>query len=156
MEKYAKLHSEASKDLQKAGHFLYVTFNLVQESRILTSVLENTNSALDKALESLLEFERTNKNIEAFPRHIPMMIEIYEMKIQNRRELDPKFLQLLKRIQVLKEHINNSSMTFRRDDKFVFATDTYETKAIDLVLVKKYYNISNEFIRKVEEILRNG
>jgi len=154
MEKYVELHNSASKDLQKAGHFLYVTFNLVQESKILTLVIEQINSAIDKALESLLEFERTNKNIEPFPRHVPMMISIYEKKIQERRELNPKFLQLVRKLKVLKSHINESSMTFRRNDKFVFATDTYETKSIDLDLIKKYYNISNEFILRIGDIIK--
>ncbi len=156
MGKHADLYKQASGDIRKAGHLLYVTFNLVQEGKLLTSVVEHINSGTSNALEALLEFERTSKNIEAFPKHMGMMMEIYEKKVQGRRELDPKFLQLIRKLTNLKEHINQSSMTFRKNDKFVFATDRYETKSIDLELIKKYYNISNEFISEVERIISNG
>ena len=153
--KYIELQQQAKRDLAKAGHFLYVTFNLVQESKILVSVVGQIDTAVNNALLALLEFERSQKNIEPFPRHEGMMIQIYEQKVQGRRELDPKFLQLLKRLNSLKEHITNSTMTFKRDNKLVFATDRYDTKSIDIELIKKYYNISGEFVNKVGGIIQN-
>ena len=153
MADYSILMKDARKELDSSEHLLFVTFNLVKDSKFVFTVTTQLISSLRLGLEALLEYDRQNKNIEPFPRHFPSMVETFKTKVSERREFDPATTGFLRRMIELEQSLKTSSIHFRREDTYVIADEEYGTKSYDMNTIKSFFSQAQEFIDKVGEII---
>ena len=69
MERYLELFQKANDYFKTADHLAYVTYELVQEPKLLLTILDNLNLALKHKTDSLLEYERLYKRISPIPQN---------------------------------------------------------------------------------------
>ena len=78
MENYHELLNKAKKEIDSSDHLLFVTYNIVKDSKFVFSVTNQLIDAVKYALEALLEFERKSKLIEPYPKQFNFMVAIYQ------------------------------------------------------------------------------
>lgn len=153
MGNYHELINKAQKEINSSDHLLFVTYNIVKDSKFVFSVTNQLIDAVKYALEALLEFERKSKLIEPYPKQFNFMVEIFKKKVSERREFDERTLIFLTKLVVMEQTINTSSLHFRRGDTYVLADEEFGTQAIELQTIKSYFSSAQEFVTKVGDII---
>jgi hypothetical protein len=153
MGNYHELINKAQKEINSSDHLLFVTYNIVKDSKFVFSVTNQLIDAVKYALEALLEFERKSKLIEPYPKQFNFMVEIFKKKVSERREFDKRTLIFLTKLVVMEQTINTSSLHFRRGDTYVLADEEFGTQAIELQTIKSYFSSAQEFVTKVGDII---
>ncbi len=153
MGNYHELINKAQKEINSSDHLLFVTYNIVKDSKFVFSVTNQLIDAVKYALEALLEFERKSKLIEPYPKQFNFMVETFKKKVSERREFDKRTLIFLTKLVVMEQTINTSSLHFRRGDAYVLADEEFGTQAIELQTIKSYFSSAQEFVTKVGDII---
>ena len=153
MENYHELINKAQKEIDSSDHLLFVTYNIVKDSKFVFSVTNQLIDAVKYALEALLEFERKSKLIEPYPKQFNFMVETFKKKVAERREFEEKTLTFLKKLVTMEQTIDTSSLHFRRGDTYVLADEDFGTQSIELQTIKSYFSSAQEFVTKVGDII---
>jgi len=153
MENYHELINKAQREIDSSDHLLFVTYNIVKDSKFVFSVTNQLIDAVKYALEALLEFERKSKLIEPYPKQFNFMVETFKKKVAERREFDVKTTNFLNKLVSMEQTIDSSSINFRRGDTYVLADEDFGTKSIELQTIKAYFSSAQEFVSKVGEII---
>ncbi len=153
MENYHELINKAQKEIDSSDHLLFVTYNIVKDSKFVFSVTNQLIDAVKYALEALLEFERKSKLIEPYPKQFNFMVETFKKKVAERREFEEKTLIFLNKLVSMEQTIDSSSLNFRRGDTYVLADEDFGTQSIELQTIKSYFSSAQEFVSKVGDII---
>ncbi len=153
MENYHELINKAQKEIDSSDHLLFVTYNIVKDSKFVFSVTNQLIDAVKYALEALLEFERKSKLIEPYPKQFNFMVETFKKKVAERREFEEKTLTFLNKLVTMEQTIDSSSLNFRRGDTYVLADEDFGTQSIELQTIKSYFSSAQEFVTKVGDII---
>ena len=153
MENYQELINKAQKEIDSSDHLLFVTYNIVKDSKFVFSVTNQLIDAVKYALEALLEFERKSKLIEPYPKQFNFMVDTFKKKVAERREFDERTLTFLNKLVSMEQTIDTSSIHFRRGDTYVLADEEFGTQAIELQTIKSYFSSAQEFASKVGDII---
>ncbi len=153
MENYDELLKKAQKEIDSSDHLLFVTYNIVKDSKFVFSVTNQLIDAVKYALEALLEYERKSKHIEPYPKNFIFMVETFRKKVAERREFDERTLNFLKKLVSMEQTIDSSSIHFRRGDTYVLADQEFGTQSIELQTIKSYFTSAQEFVSKVGDII---
>ena len=153
MENYHELINKAQKEIDSSDHLLFVTYNIVKDSKFVFSVTNQLIDAVKYALEALLEFERKSKLIEPYPKQFNFMVETFKKKVAERREFEEKTLSFLNKLVTMEQTIDTSSLHFRRGDTYVLADEDFGTQSIELQTIKSYFSSAQEFVTKVGDII---
>jgi hypothetical protein len=153
MADYEKLIKDARLELDSAEHLLFVTFNLNKDSNFIFAVTNQLINSVKLSLESLLTYERKQRNIEPFPKQFNVMADTFKKKVAERREFDPVTIGFLRKMVELELSLKSSSIHYRRDDNYVVADQDYSTTSYDMSTIKTYFSQAQDFVNKVGEII---
>ena len=156
MVSYSELYTKSKLDLDSAEHLLYVTYNISKDSNFIMSVTSKLLDSVKKGLASLMLYERSLKNIEAFPKQFSVLTEIFNTKVSDKRNFDPVIKGFLRKMVDLDNSLKSSSIHYRRDSNFVIAESNFDTRSYDLNTLKTYFDQSQEFITKVGDIINES
>ena len=146
MADYEKLIKDARLELDSAEHLLFVTFNLNKDSNFIFAVTNQLINSVKLSLESLLTYERKQRNIEPFPKQFNVMADTFKKKVAERREFDPVTIGFLRKMVELELSLKSSSIHYRRDDNYVVADQDYSTTSYDMSTIKTYFSQAQDFI----------
>ncbi len=153
MADYEQLMKDARLELDSAEHLLFVTFNLNKDSNFIFTVTNQLIKSVRLSLESLLTYERKQRNIEPFPKHFSVMADTFKNKVAERREFDPVTIGFLRKMVELEMSLRSSSIHYRRDDNYVVADQDYSTTSYDMSTIKTYFSQAQDFVNQVGEII---
>jgi hypothetical protein len=153
MEQFQTARDEAIKKLKVADHMLTITYQLVQDPKLLLAVLENIYGAMEKAMSSVLYYERLFKRIPAFPENFEEKLRIFKTRIQPKYKINDDYIRILQDLrEVIVEH-KRSPVEFARKDRFVICSDNYKMKTISIPEIKKYVAGAKLFIQNTSFIV---
>jgi len=153
MTDHEQLMKDARLELDSAEHLLFVTFNLNKDSNFVFTVTTQLIKSVRLSLESLLTYERKQKNVEPFPKQFNVMADIFKKKVAQRREFDQVMIGFLRKMVELELSLKSSSIHYRRDDNYIVADQDYSTTAYDMSTIKTYFSQAQDFVNKVGEII---
>ncbi len=153
-ERYQELLDVAKKEIELADHLLYVTYPMIKETKFMLAISEHVIKAANLALHALLEFERTYKRIEPFSTNFAVMISTYRNKVEQFYNFDQKFYRLLNKLQEIQRVGTESMMRFKRGEKYVLANQDYKLTTIDFESVKRYSNLTKNFVVIVSSLMQ--
>ncbi len=149
---HKELIQQSLKEIALADHLIYVTYPLIREVKFLAAIAEHVTKAAELALKSLLTYEREYKRIEPFADNFAVMIDVFSPDVQRRYNFGPEYMHLLKRLVELKQYNQESTLRFRRKDKYILTTQNYDIHILDLDKVKRFCQATKNFVNKVDEL----
>lgn len=153
MEKFQEAKEKARKKLKIADHMITMTYPLVQDTRLLISVMENLFLALTNSMVSVLYYERLFKRIPPFHDNFDSKFNMFQAKVVPRYKIDTSHIHMLNEIKdVIIQH-KKSPVEFTRKDMFVIASDSFKLKTISVDQIKKYIAKSKIFLDEMESIV---
>lgn len=147
MEKFQSTQSQALKYFTTADHLAHTTYGLLQEPKLLITILENLHNAVSKSMDALVYYEKYHKTIDPVtPSSFIGRMEIMESRIVDKHKIGRDAMQAIKEIQNLVEKRKSSSMEFIRKEKYILASDTYSLSTLDIEQIKA-------FIRRIRPLI---
>jgi hypothetical protein len=145
-EKFVLSLNTARKALQTTDHFVYVTFPMLKEQRLLLKSLEELQDAILNIINAILQFEAYNKriqissdakeNFETFKRIAPS----YNITLNH---ID-KIMEILK---IADQH-KKSPFEFVKNDKIIIMGDGFKTEILSMDKMKNYIIEIKDLLRK--------
>ena len=154
MEKFQESILKAKKSIHLADHMVFVTYKVVNDPRLLLSVIKNIFNSLQYTMDSLLIHERVFKRIPAYPENFGSKFSLLKDSCIPRLNLNQSYLYLIKDIHNLLIDHKNSPVEFSRKDRFIICSSNYRTKSVSLKEIKEYLLRSKSFIKDVELITK--
>ncbi|MFH0936658.1 MAG: hypothetical protein V1815_03205 [Candidatus Woesearchaeota archaeon] len=152
MEKFKQLVKEANKAFETADHLAYVTYPVVNDSRLIVNITENIYIALKKGVEAILYYEWLYKRIYNLSDNFDTNLQIFKDNIAKKYDFSQKDLDLIDNIKQIMDHRLKCSMEFSRKDRFVLASPNYQLKVLSLPTVKNYLIGVKVFLNKLNSI----
>jgi len=153
MEKFQTSLIQSKKSLQIADHMIFVTYNVVNDARILLSSVKNIFNSLMSATESLLHYERLFKRIPIFPQNTQSKLTLLKDNCLKTYDLSQNYLYLINELNELLEEHKKSPIEFSRKDKFVICTPNYSMKTVTPKKIKEYITLTKKYIEDIEKIV---
>ena len=153
MERFQEYREKARSKLKIADHMITMTYPLVQDTRLLISVMENLFLSLTNSMASVLYYERLFKRIPPFHDNFDSKYNMFRSKVVPRYKIDPSYVQMLNEIKDIIIQHKKSPVEFTRKDMFVIASNTYNLKTISVDQIKKYIAKSKLFLEEMEQIV---
>ena len=153
MEKLKSLLYDANKLFETADHLAYVTYPLIKDTKLLTTVADNLHNALLKSMEALLHYDRLYKRIPPYGTSFIEMFQIFKSRCAPRYSIPREGIMVLQDLHEFIETRKKSTLEFSRRDKFVIATREYRLSALTLDKLKNYIYQSKRFLAQVNNIL---
>lgn len=153
MERFKELIQKANRALKTADHLTYMTFPLVNDTKLLITIVENLHSAVIDSMDALLYYDWLFKRISELPADFRSRLEIFKNYSINRYDIPRKSVILIQDIYEIVDHRKRSPMEFIRRGQLVLCTNDYKMKTVNFAKVKDYTNQAKDFIRKVNSIL---
>lgn len=152
MEELKRILREANKSLKTADHLVYVTYPLVKDHKILISVMENLNTAVTKAMDSVLYYDRMFKRIDSVPDAFNLRFEVFKAKCMPRHNIDREFVEFILDLKNVINTRKESAIDFTRKDRFYICSDDYRMQAITFDKIKGYLIQTKSFLNKINSL----
>jgi len=153
MEKFKELIQKANRAIKTADHLTYMTFPLVNDTRLLITIVENIHSAVINSMDALLYYDWLFKRISQLPQDFRSRLEIFKGFSIPRYNISRENVALIQDMEAIINHRNKSPMEFVRRDHLVLCTKDYNMRTINFLKVKGYTNQAKSFVKKVNSII---
>lgn len=146
MDNFKNLIFEANKSFNTADHLAYVTYNVVNDTKLISLIAEHLFTALTKGMDALLYIERQYKRIPIYPDSFEVKLDLFQ-KIISRYGINKDFIILIKELKEILDCKLKSPVEFIRKDKLIMCSETYRLKTITLDKIKKDVNQVKSYIQ---------
>lgn len=146
MDNFKNLIFEANKSFNTADHLAYVTYPVVNDTKLISLIAEHLFTALTKGMDALLYIERQYKRIPIYPDSFEVKLDLFQ-KIISRYGINKDFIILIKELKEILDCKLKSPVEFIRKDKLIMCSETYRLKTITLDKIKKDVNQVKSYIQ---------
>jgi len=149
MEEFEKNLQDAIKSLKIADHMTYITYQIVNEKRLLLKIFEEIYKTIINCIHSILNYESLYKRIRIYNDKKENLNTF--IKISKNYSLTNEQIKKILEIIELYKNKKESSMEFVKKEKVVILSDSLKTKIIDLETIKDYLTLSKDFLMKTKK-----
>jgi hypothetical protein len=150
-----QLHQEKALNFFKtADHLAYVTLPVVEDVKLMVTVLDNIHRSLVHGMNAVLEYERLYKRIMPLAENFDSRFDVFSSKIVGKYGFISDEMELIREIRKVLEDRKDASMEFTRSGKFVICNENYRMKTLSIEEIKKYLSRTKNFLLKVNRILK--
>lgn len=148
-EKYIELQKKSIQNLKNARQTLEFTYKMVQENKLLMSVVNELFLSCTFAMGSLLYYELLHKRIEIFEDNFESKLRIFKNQMMERYGFKKDYVKLMRDLKEIVIAHNKSPIEFSKNDKLVICSDNYDLKQITYESLKDALKKTNLFIDEV-------
>ncbi len=152
MEDHDIFLQDALKRLKTADFVLSQTYNIVKDKKLLITIMENLQKALENSINALLYYEKQKKGINVIPSSFEAKIDVFKGLIL-KYKLERNMITDIKNLQGIVETHKKSAMEFQKDQKMVIMEDSMKIKAFGFEDTKRLLDNSKRYITKIEDII---
>lgn len=156
MEDCAKLMLDSDSNIKTADHMLQVTYPLLNDPRLIVTIIERLYASLMSSISSVLAYEHMFKRLEYIPQKDEEKVMVFKEWVMKTYAFDRNMILILKELKEFVDFGRKSPLTFVRKEKYVVCSSGYNTKTIDVKRIKYYMEQSKIFVKKAQGILKNG
>ena len=153
MERFQEEHNQAVQNLRIADHMLNVTYPLLNDPKLLLSVMDNTFLSLTHSMASILHYDRFFKRIPPFHDNFESKFNMFKLKSMPTHRIDKSIPETMLQIKELILLHRKSPVEFRKNGQFVICHENYETTIITLNQIKEFTQKAKQFINTTTEIV---
>lgn len=151
MEQFQILRQKSLQKIKVADHMLTMSYTLVNDPKILLSVINNIALAYEYSMSAILEYERLFKRVQVFKDNYNSKLTLF-IKIADKLKIDKEHIKIMKELEEIKKAHEKSPVEFSRQGKFVICSDNYEMKTLEIKHIKNYINKAKLFIEQTHKL----
>ncbi len=146
MDTFKTLIFEANKSFNTADHLAYVTYPVVNDTKVITLITEHLYASLIQGMDALLYIEREYKRIPQYSDSFEIKLELFK-KIIKRYGISKDYIEIIKELKEIKEYKKKGPVSFTKKDKLVMYSSNYRLKTVTLDKIKKHISQTKSFIQ---------
>jgi hypothetical protein len=151
--KFLENIEEAEKIIQTADHMVYITFPLVKDKKLLLKILSETQIALAKCINAILQYEYIYKRIRLY-NQAKENFRTFQNRCAKRYGITDSEIKVITEIFDLTEKHKKSPMEIMKDEKIIILSDDMQSKTITFEKIKNFINISKKILKKTKETIK--
>lgn len=148
------LIEKAKREVMIADHMAYVTSRLINDKKIIVSVVDHLNKALLNSINAFMLYEKLYKRLRNVPQDNALLIRLFFSKYSKGLNLDINLESMSHKIMRAIESYNARGMMLTRTKRFVIVSPSYELIDFNIAEVKDWLRKARTFIDKVGEKLK--
>jgi len=152
--KYQEQLTQANKNIHNAQYLIDNTYNLVQDPRVLISILTKVYEAFDLSIAALVYRDRDVKLLPHFHDSSQSRKNIFLRKCIKRYDFNKEIMSTVTEIKEIIDEHKNSPMEFTRNKEFIICNDKFKFKKINVNDAKYFIGEAKQFIYKIEKIIQ--
>lgn len=152
--KYQEKLDAANKQIQNAQYLLDNTYKLINDPKVLISVLIKVNEGFSLAITALIYRDRDVKLISNFHDSEKSRMDIFVRKCVKRYGFEKQDISTINELKEIIEDHKKSSVEFSRNKEFVICDDKFKFKKVSVDTVKRFLNAVKAFTYKIEKIIQ--
>jgi len=153
--KFIENLTEADKIIRTADHMAYVTFPLVRDKRLLLKILSETQEAIAKCINAILQYEYIYKRIRLY-NQAQENLNTFKNKCAKRYGITEQELEIILEIFELSEKHKKSPFEFMKQEKVVILSENMEQKTLTLEKTKQFIQVAKNLIEKTQKTIRHS
>lgn len=156
MEKYQEVRDRAVKNIKIADHMLTQTYPIVNDPRLLLTVLENVFLSLTNAMGALLHFERLHKRIPPFNDNFDSKFNMFKMRMVEKHKINKENVKFIGDVKSMIVSHKKSPMEFSRKGVFVMCSGDYNMKTLTPNDMRAYITKAKSFVGDITSIIKQN
>lgn len=153
MGDYKELVREAYREAKLADHMLYVTSKVVNDKKIVISVVDHLTKAFILSMKAFLDYERLYRRVSAVPEDTNMMIKLFFDECSKELKIEDSLMSIIFKLSNAMNAYNKRGMLLTRTERFVFVSQNYELIDLRMSEVKNWLKQSLRFVNVIKERL---
>ena len=145
---------DAHKEIEIADHMAYVTLPMLTDKNLFISMVEHLYKSVFYSIMCFLRNEIYYKRLFAMPQSEKEIVDFFLRKYTHQIGIDNETLDMIRRMTNIGIASGKSFTQFKRSDKIVLLSPSYNVVEIDRDSVKKYLSLQKKFIVKIKENLK--
>ena len=154
MEDYKLLIEKAKREIMIADHMTYVTSRLINDKKIVVSIVDHINKAVFHAMNAWMYYEKMYKRLRNVPQDTDLMLRLFFSKYAKVLNLENSLETMTRTIHHAMESYNKRGMMLTRTNRFVIVSPSYELIDFKRSDVKDWLNKTKNFVNIVGEKLK--
>ena len=153
MDRYQEHKKKADKHLQFADHMISVTYDLVQEPKLLLSALENVFLAFTNGTSAILHYKKSIGQVPEFADDFSAKYKLYLTHVEKKHGIDAAYSQAMLEIRDILIYRKESPIEFTKDNMLIICSDSYDTRSISVKQIKRYLAKAKVFIEEINKMI---
>ena len=153
MNEYCVALDQAKNAVKIADHMLKVTYNVVNDPKLLMVIAERLLLAMEQVVKAIVMYEVQCHRIPPFKEEFDEMFSLFKMRCTGRYNIDSGYVDLLQEIKEVVQHHKQSPVEFSRKEEYVICSENYETDIISKTFLNESVAKIKLFIEDVEKML---
>lgn len=145
---------ESARHLQIADHMTYITFQLVNEKKLIIKIFEEIYKSIKNSILSAVYYEFENKNIILSNKETENINNFIE-NLAKSYDINEKEISQIKEIMELEKKHEESSMEFVRKEKIILLSDSLNIKTLTIENIKIYLTTAKNLFLKISKKNKN-
>jgi len=154
MEKFAEYSNKALKAYQTADHLVHMTYQVVQDPKIMLLATTHLHEAFENAISALLYYDYYFKRISTFPEKFSEKLDIFSRVTCRKYNIPREVIQVIMDVHNIFLDHKSSEMEFRRKNNFIIASKNYRLRTVNSEKLKNFLISSKPLLNKVSEVKR--
>ena len=148
-----ELLTSAKRRLLVADHFLTQTYPLLQDPKLLVSVLEGLLCSIEEMVDAVLVYERNAGLIPAYGENFPAKLSVLKGDLAKKYGLTHVDVAMLSDMQELLLEHKKSDVEFPRKGAYIMASKDFSLSTVTLEKLKTYLTRSKTLYTKIHDCL---
>ena len=145
----------ANTSYQTADHLTFVTYPMVQDMKLMKSVLKHLDDTINYTIDAFLEYEYYYKNISTIPTKIEDKLMIIFNSGTKRHNFDRQKLLLIRDIKDFLKYEQKSKTEFIKKNQLVFADSEFQIKTLNYDRIKMYVQEVKSFLDLISKVIEH-
>lgn len=146
---------EAEKNWYTSDHFIYTTYPIVKDEKLLLRALENLYKSAVLAITTVLKFEYLYKRID-LGKDSGRNLEIFFRKCAARYNIKEEDIDLIKKVLFLGKKHKESEFEFSRRGRIVILDDEINAVTLSVDEMKKYLEVVKRLLDNIREKIKEN
>jgi hypothetical protein len=132
---------DAFQKLAIADHLLSTTYTMVQEPKLLVSVIENILRAMEAAVTASLD-----AHLISYSKTLESKMDMFRRKIIAQKGLDPAIVDFVMELRDIVQEHKKSIVEFKKKEKYVIADNDYHMRSLTAEDARKKLRTAKKYI----------
>lgn len=152
MQKFIENLEEAEKINYAIDHILNVTFQVVNDKKMLINVVVELKKSLTKTINAILQYDYINKKVTLSTNPKENFAVFIKRSAPHYKISEDEILGIKEIFQLVQTH-NEATMEFTRSDKVVILAPNMEQKTISIDQAKRYLRLAKQIHSKAKNCM---
>jgi hypothetical protein len=154
-EKYKTYLKESARHLQIADHMTYITFQIVNEKKLLLKIFEEISKSINGSIHSAIYSEFVKKRIILNSDDEKNILNFFE-NISESYGITKEELEKIKEVIRIEKKYQESAIEFVKKEKVIMMSDSLNIHALTIEDIKDYLSLAKNIFLKISSRINSS